>query len=86
MRNNGVSLGYSLIAYNSLLKGLGKLEVNRTKLEEDLDNHWEVLAEPIQTLMRKYDIENPYEKLKEMTRGKDVNIYSYHPIDVFFLD
>ncbi len=73
LRNSGVALGYSLIAYKSLLKGLGKLEVNNQKLEADLDDHWEVLAEPIQTVMRRYQIENPYEKLKDMTRGKEVH-------------
>ena len=80
MRNNGAAIAYSLISYKSLWKGLGKLEVNKTKLEEDLDSHWEVLAEPIQTLMRKYQIENPYEKLKDMTRGKEVeneNLYLF---------
>ena len=75
LRNSGVALGYSLIAYKSLLKGLGKLEVNNQKLEADLDDHWEVLAEPIQTVMRRYQIENPYEKLKDMTRGKEVQFY-----------
>jgi len=73
LRNTGVSLGYSLIAYKSLLKGLGKLEVNKQKLGSDLDDHWEVLAEPIQTVMRRYQIENPYEKLKDMTRGKEID-------------
>jgi len=73
LRNTGVSLGYSLIAYKSLLKGLGKLEVNKQKLGSDLDDHWEVLAEPIQTVMRRYQVENPYEKLKDMTRGKEID-------------
>ena len=72
MRNNGAALAYSLIAYKSLLKGLGKIEVNQKAIDEDLDNHWEVLAEPIQTVMRKYDIPNPYEKLKDLTRGNKV--------------
>jgi adenylosuccinate lyase len=72
MRNNGLALAYSLIAYKSLLKGLGRIEVNHTKLKDELNDHWEVLAEPIQTVMRKYNIENPYEKLKELTRGNRV--------------
>lgn len=70
LRNMGVALGYSLLAYNSCLRGLNKLEANPTKLQEDLDHSWEVLAEPIQTLMRRYQITNAYEQLKDMTRGK----------------
>jgi adenylosuccinate lyase len=70
LRNLGVALGYSLLAYDSCLRGIGKLEVNSARLTEDLNANWEVLAEPIQTVMRRYDIENPYEKLKELTRGK----------------
>jgi len=73
LRNMGVGFGYSLIAYASTLKGLGKLEVNAQRLAEDLDNSWEVLAEPIQTVMRRYNIEKPYEKLKELTRGQTIN-------------
>ncbi len=69
LRNLGVGVGYSLIAMDSTLKGLGKLELNQTRLSEDLDSNWEVLAEPIQTVMRRYGIEQPYEKLKELTRG-----------------
>jgi adenylosuccinate lyase len=69
MRNNGAAIAYSIIAYKSLIKGLGKVEVNKDKIYEDLDNHWEILAEPIQTVMRKYNVENAYEKLKELTRG-----------------
>lgn len=72
LRNLGVGLGYSLIGYKSLLKGTGKLEVNIDKIGADLDNNWEVLAEPIQTVMRKNGIEKPYEKLKELTRGKKI--------------
>ncbi len=72
LRNMGVGFGYSLVAYQSLLKGLSKLELNRDRLREDLDNSWEVLAEPIQTIMRRYGIEEPYEKLKELTRGQEV--------------
>jgi len=70
LRNMGVAFGYTLLGYDSCLKGLGKLEANRAKLAEDLDNAWEVLAEPIQTVMRRYGIENPYEQLKALTRGK----------------
>ncbi|MDG6881248.1 Adenylosuccinate lyase [Phocoenobacter uteri] len=72
LRNLGVGVGYSLIAYSSILKGISKLEVNEERLQEDLDQNWEVLAEPIQTVMRRYGIEKPYEKLKELTRGKRV--------------
>ena len=71
LRNMGVGFGYSLIAYLSTLKGFGKLKLNNHILENDLDNAWEVLAEPIQTIMRKHGIENPYEKLKELTRGNE---------------
>jgi adenylosuccinate lyase len=70
LRNMGVAFGYTLLGYDSCLKGLGKLEANRAKLAEDLDGSWEVLAEPIQTVMRRYSIENPYEQLKALTRGK----------------
>jgi adenylosuccinate lyase len=70
LRNMGVAFGYTLLGYDSCLKGLGKLEANRAKLAEDLDSSWEVLAEPIQTVMRRYGIENPYEQLKALTRGK----------------
>ena len=73
LRNLGVGFAHSLIAYEATLKGLGKLEVNPARLAEDLDNAWEVLAEPIQTVMRRYNIEKPYEKLKELTRGKDMS-------------
>ncbi len=72
LRNMGVALGYSLLAYDSLIRGLDKLEVNPQRLNEDLDNCWEVLAEPVQTVMRRYGIENPYEQLKELTRGKGI--------------
>jgi adenylosuccinate lyase len=72
LRNMGAGFGYSLIAYKSTLKGLGKLKLNHDKLAADLDNAWEVLAEPIQTVMRKVGIEEPYEKLKALTRGHAV--------------
>ena len=70
LRNLGVAFGYSLLAYDSCLRGLSKLEVNPAALAADLDATWEVLAEPIQTVMRRYGIANPYEQLKELTRGK----------------
>ena len=70
LRNLGVGFAHSLIAYEASLKGLGKLEINPARLDEDLDHAWEVLAEPIQTVMRRYNIEKPYEKLKALTRGK----------------
>ena len=69
LRNMGVGLGYSMIAYASLDKGVGKLQLNQERLAADLDAAWEVLAEPIQTVMRRYGIEEPYEKLKALTRG-----------------
>ncbi len=70
LRNMGVALGYTLLAYESCVKGLNKLEANPRRLAEDLDNAWEVLAEPIQTVMRRYNIANAYDKLKELTRGQ----------------
>lgn len=73
LRNMGVGFGYSLIAYQSTLKGISKLEINPAVLDADLENAWEVLAEPIQTVMRRYGIEEPYEKLKALTRGQDMN-------------
>jgi len=79
LRNIGVAFGYSLIAYQSLGRGLGKLQVNQVRINEDLDNAWEVLAEPIQTIMRKRGIVNPYEKLKEFTRGnQNIDRVSLH--------
>ena len=72
LRNLGTALGHSLLAYDSVLRGLGKLETNPTRLAEDLDNCWEVLAEPVQTVMRRYGVPNPYEQLKELTRGKGI--------------
>ena len=73
LRNLGVGLAHSLIAYQSTLKGISKLQLNAPRLDADLDNAWEVLAEPIQTVMRRYAIEEPYEKLKALTRGKTIN-------------
>ncbi|OWW20223.1 adenylosuccinate lyase [Noviherbaspirillum denitrificans] len=73
LRNIGVAFGYAVLAYDSCLRGLNKLEVNPDRLAEDLDATWEVLAEPVQTVMRRYGIENPYEQLKELTRGKGIS-------------
>jgi adenylosuccinate lyase len=73
LRNMGVGAAYSLIAYQASLKGIGKLQLNESRLAQDLDNSWEVLAEPIQTVMRRYGIDQPYEKLKELTRGQDMS-------------
>lgn len=79
LRNMGVGFGYTLLGFDSCLRGLNKLEANYEKLAADLDNSWEVLAEPIQTVMRRYGIENPYEQLKELTRGKGgINQASLH--------
>ena len=72
LRNMGVGFAYALIAIRSTLKGLGKLELNPSRLAEDLDSNWEVLAEPIQTVMRKVGMDRPYERLKELTRGRRV--------------
>ena len=73
LRNMGVGFAYSLIAYQATMKGLGKLEINPARIAEDLDASWEVLAEPIQTVMRRYGVESPYEKLKALTRGQSIN-------------
>ena len=73
LRNMGVGFGYTLIAIRSTVKGLGKLELNTERLADDLDHNWEVLAEPIQTVMRKVGMDHPYERLKELTRGRRVN-------------
>jgi len=73
LRNLGTGFAYSLIAYRSSLKGLGKLELNAKAIDQDIDNCWEILAEPIQTVMRRYRVEKPYEKLKELTRGKTID-------------
>ena len=73
LRNLGVGIAHGLIAYQSTLRGISKLEANHQRLEDDLNNTWEVLAEPIQTVMRRYNIEKPYEKLKELTRGKGIS-------------
>jgi adenylosuccinate lyase len=72
LRNLGVALGHSLLAFDSCLKGMNKLEVNVARLNEDLENAWEVLAEPIQSVMRRYGLPEPYEQLKELTRGQGI--------------
>lgn len=73
LRNLGVGIAHALIAYQATLKGISKLEVNEAHLRDELDHNWEVLAEPVQTVMRRYGIEKPYEKLKELTRGKRID-------------
>jgi adenylosuccinate lyase len=73
LRNLGVGVGYAVIAYQSTLKGITKLQIDEQSLLNELDNNWELLAEPVQTVMRRYGIEKPYEKLKELTRGKKIN-------------
>ena len=78
LRNMGVAFGYSLLAYDSCLKGLGKLEADPQRLRQDLEDCWEVLAEPVQTVMRRYGVENPYEQLKELTRGKGITREGLH--------
>jgi adenylosuccinate lyase len=78
LRNLGPAFGHSVLAYDSALRGLGKLEVNHAVIAADLDACWEVLAEPVQTVMRRYGIENPYEQLKELTRGKGINQADLH--------
>jgi adenylosuccinate lyase len=78
LRNMGVAFGYAVLAYDSCLRGLNKLEANPQRLAEDLDACWEVLAEPVQTVMRRYGIENPYEQLKELTRGKGIEKDALH--------
>ncbi|MCD8494390.1 MAG: adenylosuccinate lyase [Burkholderiaceae bacterium] len=72
LRNIGVALGYCMVAYDACAKGLGKLEVNATAIDADLDQCWEVLAEPVQTVMRRYGLPEPYEQLKALTRGKGI--------------
>jgi adenylosuccinate lyase len=72
LRNLGVACGYCLIAYDACLRGLSKLEINEAALAADLDNAWEVLAEPVQTVMRRYGVPEPYEKLKALTRGTGI--------------
>lgn len=73
LRNIGTGFAHSVIAYQATLKGLNKLELNAAAIDHDIDNCWEILAEPVQTVMRRYAVEQPYEKLKALTRGKDIN-------------
>jgi adenylosuccinate lyase len=80
LRNMGVAFGYAVLAYSSMSTGLGKLELNEEALAEDLDASWEVLAEPIQTVMRRYGVQGAYEKLKEVTRGKTVTAEALHAL------
>ncbi|MEO6018167.1 MAG: adenylosuccinate lyase [Polaromonas sp.] len=80
LRNMGVAVGYAVLAYHSLSVGLGKLELNREALQDDLNASWEVLAEPIQTVMRRYGVQGAYEKLKEVTRGKTVRPEDLHEL------
>ncbi len=80
LRNMGVALGYAVLAYQSLFAGLNKLELNREALADDLNASWEVLAEPIQTVMRRYGVQGAYEKLKEVTRGKTVRPEDLHAL------
>jgi len=78
LRNMGMALGYAVLAYDSCLRGLNKLEVNAEKITDDLSDAWEVLAEPVQTVMRRYGIENPYERLKTLTRGRGITRQELH--------
>ncbi|HQS32847.1 adenylosuccinate lyase [Polaromonas sp.] len=80
LRNMGVALGYAVLAYTSLGVGLSKLELNQEALADDLDASWEVLAEPIQTVMRRYGVQGAYEKLKDVTRGKTVTAEALHAL------
>lgn len=78
LRNVGTAMGYAVLAYDSCLRGLGKLEVNEERIAGDLDEAWEVLAEPVQTVMRRYGVPNPYERLKALTRGKGITKQELH--------
>jgi adenylosuccinate lyase len=78
LRNLGVAFGYSLVGFEACLRGLRKLEVNEAKLRADLEEAWEVLAEPVQTVMRRYGVSNPYEQLKALTRGKGITREALH--------
>ena len=73
IRNTGSAVAHTLLGLKSCVRGIGKLEIDRAMLDRDLDNAWEVLAEPVQTVMRRYGIEQPYEKLKTLTRGQRIN-------------
>ncbi|MBT8420875.1 MAG: adenylosuccinate lyase, partial [Gammaproteobacteria bacterium] len=78
LRNLGVGIAHSVIAYQACLKGLGKLDVDPVAMARDLDNAWELLAEPVQTVMRRYGVEKPYERLKALTRGRAIDRDSIH--------
>lgn len=78
LRNLGVGIAHSLIAYQAILKGLSKLEVNKQEIDADLEQHWEILAEAIQTVMRRYQLEKPYEQLKKLTRGEKITAEKMH--------
>jgi adenylosuccinate lyase len=78
LRNLGTGIGHVLIALESLKRGIGKLEIDARAIADDLDRNWEVLAEPIQTVMRRYGVEAPYEKLKELTRGQKIDADAVH--------
>ena len=78
LRNVGVAFGYCLVAYDSCLKGLGKLQLQPARIAADLDDAWEVLAEPVQTVMRRHGVENPYEQLKTLTRGIGITREGLH--------
>lgn len=78
LRNIGVAMGHAVLAYQSACKGISKLEPNHALIEKDLDAHWEVLGEPVQTVMRRYQLENPYEQLKAFTRGKHIDKKMLH--------
>lgn len=78
LRNVGTAMGYAVLAYDSCLRGLGKLEVNKERIAGDLEDAWEVLAEPVQTVMRRYGVANPYERLKALTRGKAITRQELH--------
>ena len=78
LRTLGTTFGHSLVAFDSLLKGLGKLQLDRDALAADLEEAWEVLAEPVQTVMRRYGLENPYEQLKQLTRGRTIDRDTLH--------
>jgi adenylosuccinate lyase len=73
LRNQGVAMGYSYLAYKNILKGLARITVDKPKMKSELDNHWEVLAEAIQTILRKTGSDNAYEQLKNMTQGAEIN-------------
>ena len=73
LRNLGISLGYCLLAYKSINNGLSKITINKQQLTDDLEQHWEILSEAVQTVMRRYNVNNPYEKLKALTRGQKMN-------------